>query len=136
VPEELPASVSRAIAAERDGFTVEEVLRKVRGDRVYYDVEGTLPDGEEIEFDVLMELTGPQIVEIQRDLEFADLPAEVSTLALETTGGSGPVRIIESVQTDGAVIYELFREGAPSDPAWEIRVYGGQVELLGERSIH
>ena len=54
----LPPSVPQAIAAERDGFTIEEVLRKVRDGRTYYDVEGELADGSELEFDILMGADG------------------------------------------------------------------------------
>ena len=136
-PEALPASVTEAIAAERPNFTPSEVLKKVRGDRVYFDVEGEDGDGSEIEFDVLMQEDGSaQMVEIQRDLEWSDVPEEVRSIALEASGGETPVRTIESLQTDGAVIYELFTEGVPADPTWEIRVHGGEVALLNERWIH
>ena len=81
------------------------MLKKVRGDRVYFDVEGEDGDGSEIEFDVLMQEDGSaQIVEIQRDLEWSDVPEEVRSIALEASGGETPVRTIESLQTDGAVI--------------------------------
>ena len=133
----LPPSVWQAIATERDGFTIEEVLRKVRDGRTYYDVEGELADGSELEFDVLMGADGSaEIVEIQRDLGWADIPPEVRDTALVASNGEFPVRIIESVQTDGSVIYELFAEGQPADPAYEVRVHAGEVEALSERWIH
>lgn len=136
-PDALPASVADAIAAERDGFTVEEVLRKVRDGRTYYDVEGELSDGSELEFDVLMGKDGSaEIVEIQRDLEWETVPAEAQAIVLEASAGQKPVRIIESVQTDGSVIYEFFAEGQPSDPAWEVRSHAGKIELLADRWIH
>lgn len=132
----LPDDVLAVITAERPGFVYDEHERKDRDGRTYYDVEGTNGDGAEIEFDVLMTDRGPRIVEIQRDLDWSDVPAEVRAMALEASGGAEPVRIIESVQTDGAVIYELFADGQPSDPAFEVRVLGGEVELLTERWIH
>ena len=136
-PAALPASVTEAIATERPGFEAEEALKKVRDGRVYYDVEGEDSDGSEIEFDVLMQDDGSaQIVEIQRDLDWADVPSEVRDLAFEASEGQTPVRTIESLQTDGAVIYEFFAEGVPADPTWEIRVHGGEVELLTERWVH
>ena len=134
--EDLPASVSMVIAAERPDFAVTEVLKKVRGTRVYYDVEGDLPDGSEIEFDVLMDGDAAQIVEIQRDLDWANVPTEVRTKALAASEGAIPVRTIESTQTDGAVIYEFFAANKPKDPAYEVRVHQGAVELLSERWIH
>lgn len=136
-PAALPTSVTEAIAAERADFTIEEVLQKIRDGRTYYDVEGEIANGSELEFDVLMGDDGSaEIVEIQRDLEWSEIPAEVQEQALIASDGVLPVRIIESVQTDGAVIYELFAEGNPADPAYEVRVHAGEVETLSERWIH
>lgn len=135
-PGALPASVTAAIAAERPDFEVEEVLKKVRDGRTYYDVEGEVADGSELEFDVLMDGETARIVEIQRDLAWADVPDAVQSVALFASEGAEPMRTIESTQTDGAVIYEFFAEGQPADPAWEVRVRGGKVELLDERWIH
>jgi hypothetical protein len=135
-PAALPAAVSAVIAARQPDFVPAEVLKKVREGRVYYDVEGALADGTEIEFDVLMEGTTARIVEVQRDLDWRDVPAEVRAVGLEASGGAVPVRIIESVQADGAIIYELFADGRPADPAYEIRVRSGTVELLEERWVH
>ena len=77
-----------------------------------------------------------QIVEIQRDLTWSDVPGEVQSVALASIGDAIPVRIIESVQTDGAVIYELFADRKPAEPDMEIRVYAGKVTLLTERWKH
>lgn len=135
-PEALPASVTAAIAAERPDFTVEEVLKKVRDGRTYYDVEGEVADGSELEFDVLLDGETATIVEIQRDLAWDEVPDAVKSVTLIASEGAVPVRTIESTQTDGSVIYELFAEGQPADPAYEVRVHGGTVELLDERWIH
>lgn len=135
-PSALPASVIAAVETERPGFEIEEVLKKVRDGRTYYDVEGETAEGAEIEFDVLMHGDLAEIVEIQRDLDWADIPEDVRAIALDASGGAEPVRVIESTQTDGAVIYELFADGQPADPAWEVRVHAGKVELLTERWLH
>lgn len=135
-PAALPASVTAAIAAERPDFEIEEVLKKVRDGRTYYDVEGEVADGSELEFDVLMDGETATIVEIQSDLDFSAVPEEVRMVALEASAGAEPVRTIESTQTDGSVIYEFFAAGQPSDPAWEVRVHGGEVTLLDERWVH
>ncbi len=132
----LPSGLLELIAAERPGFVYGEHERKDRDGRTYYDVEGRLQNGEEIEFDILMTPQGPQIVEIQRDLDWDDVPAAVQALALGGSGGAIPVRTIESVQTDGAVIYEVFAAGQPAEPAQEIRVKAGEVESLTERWPH
>ena len=133
---DLPESVASLIAETRADFQPLEIEKKVREGRTYFDIEGEVGDGSELEFDVLMTDTGPEIVEIQRDLEFDDIPQEVRDLALQTADGAEPARIIESVQTDGAIIYEFFEEGQPSDPAYEIRLDGGVLVLLDERWIH
>ncbi|MEQ8299510.1 MAG: hypothetical protein RH945_03100 [Hyphomonas sp.] len=132
----MPASVVSAISAERPGFEASEVLRKDRDGRTYYDVEGLTAEGAELEFDILMHGDQAEIVEIQRDLAWSEVPDEVKEIVPGVGAGIVPARIIESVQTDGSVIYELFAEGAPSDPAHEVRVHGGTVELLDERWIH
>ena len=136
-PSSLPASVLAAISQERPDFKIEEVLKKVRdNNRVYYDVEGEISDGSELEFDILMDGDKAQIVEIQKDLEWNEVPSEVQEIMLGASDNAIPVRTIESTQTDGAVIYEFFAEGVPADPSWEVRVHGGSAELLDERWVH
>ncbi len=134
---DVPQSVSDVVMAARTDFTMTEVVKKVRDGRVYYDVEGELPGGDEIEFDVLMTEQGPQIVEVQRDMAFADVPQnarEITTKA--NTDGLEIVRVIESVQTDESIIYEVFVKGHPGDPRFEVRVQDGQAELLASRWKH
>lgn len=133
---DVPSSLLEVIAAERSDFQIEEVLKKVRDGRTYYDVEGEIGDGSELEFDILMTENGPEIVEIQRDLEWSDLDEAIQKVSLDVMNNKQPVRIIESVQTDGAIIYELFKDGKPSDPAQEIRVYAGEVTVLDTRWEH
>jgi hypothetical protein len=133
---DLPDAVRSVVVAFRADFQALEIEKKVRDGRTYYDIEGQVEDGSELEFDVLMTETGPEIVEIQRDLDFGNIPQRVQDLALETGGGSVPVRVIESVQTDRTIIYEFFIEGQPADPAYEIRVEDGVPVLLDERWVH
>ncbi len=134
-PADLPGPVQAAVSATMPDMTVMEVLRKERGDRVYFDVEGERADGSEIELDILFADGVAEVVEIQRDLPWADVPGDVRDAAFEA-GAAEPVRIIESVQTDGSIIYELFAEGMPSDPAMEVKSHEGQVEVLAERWPH
>ncbi|MFN7179960.1 hypothetical protein [Hyphomonas sp.] len=136
-PEDLPADVRALAESAAEGFIVSEVLRKVRDGRTYYDVEGGLPDGSEIEFDILMTDAGPEIVEIQRDLDWANVPEAVRAAADAAAQGMSPARVIESTQTDGVIIYELFAPGAPVDPAMEVSLSPqGDVSVLTERWPH
>lgn len=136
-PADLPADVRALAEGAAEGFVVTEVLKKVRDGRTYYDVEGELPDGSEIEFDILMTDTGPEIVEIQRDLDWADVPEAVREAAEAAEPGAVPARVIESTQTDGVIIYELFAPGAPADPAMEVSLSPeGEVNVLAERWPH
>lgn len=133
--EEIPAEVSTLVMANVEGIEILGAERKERDGKVYFDVEGEL-DGAEIELDVLMTEDGPAVVEIQRDLDWSDVPLEVSEAFGGTDAEWVPVRVIESKQTDGSVIYELFEDGKPADPAMEIHVVNGQAEVLAERWEH
>lgn len=134
---DVPQTVNAVVSQARPEFTTTEVLKKVRDGRVYYDVEGELPNGDEIEFDVLMTDNGPEIVEIQRDLDWAAVPQKAQTVANEANSkGLAIVRVIESQQTDGAIIYELFVDGHPSDPRFEVRMKDGEAKLLTSRWEH
>ncbi len=133
---DIPTDVAAVISAHRPDFVPEEVQKKVRGKRTYYDIEGESA-GAEIEFDILMTQAGPKIVEIQRDLAWTNLPADVRTTYKRDTKAAEPVRIIESVQTDESIVYEFFLEGRPSEPSFEIcKVQGQAPKLLTERAEH
>ena len=134
---DVPQSVQAVVTAARADFTMTEVLKKERGERVYYDVEGELASGEEIEFDVLMTEAGPQIVEIQRDILWAQVPAGARALVDGANkDGADIVRVIESRQTDDSIIYEIFIAGHKSDPRFEAQVKDGKATLLPERWEH
>ena len=129
---DIPEAVRTAVLAARPGMTIAEAELKEREGRRYYDVEGTV-DGAEIELDLLETPQGWQVVEIQRDLAWSAVPADVHAAAGQARASFVPVRIIESVQAaDGAVIYELFADGQPATPALEGRVKDGRTEVLQE----
>ena len=134
---DVPQSVNAVVGAARPDFTITEVLKKVRDGRVYYDVEGELEQGDELEFDVLMTENGPEIVEIQRDLDWSAVPDNARASADAVNSDNLEiVRVIESTQTDGAIIYELFVAGHPSDPRFEVRVKDGVADVLASRWEH
>ena len=135
---DVPTEITDMVTAAYPGFTPVEVIRKIRDGKTYFDVEGELEGGSELEFDVLMTAAGPEIVEIQRDIDTRFLP----TIARDILDGANSenleiARIIESVQTnDNSIIYEIFVEGHPSDPTFEIQINGEEAKLLAERAEH
>lgn len=133
---ELPAEVVAVATAAIPGMKIESAERKERDGRVYYDVEGTRPDGAEVELDLLNDGGEYKVVEIQRDIEWSEAPDAARTAAATSPTAFEPVRVIESTQTDGSVIYELFAEGAPARPALEVRVADGKAEVLQEEWMH
>lgn len=124
-----PPEVLAAVKSVMPQMTVLEAELKERDGRRYYDVEGTLPGGAEIELDLLQTPQGWQVVEIQRDIPWNEAPALVHAAAPK---GAAPVRVIESKQTDGTIIYELFAPGKPQTPAAEVMWKNGEAKLLTE----
>lgn len=131
--DEIPEEARAAALARVPGMVFAGAERKERDGMVFYDVEGTRPDGSEVELDMLVENGAFRVVEIQRDLAWADVPATARAVAEAAPDMFAPVRVIESQQEDGAVIYELFREGQPREPAAEIKLVDGKAEMLTER---
>ena len=129
---DLPAAVLAVVTKAAPGLKVLEAELKEREGRRYFDVEGVLPSGAEIEFDMLERDGKWEIVETQRDIAWADVPASVRTAA----GKAQPVRVIESTQNDGMVIYELFAPGQPKTPALEVSLKAGVAKVLAETWPH
>ena len=131
--DDIPEGARAAALEAVPGMRFAGAERKERDGMVFYDVEGTRADGSEVELDMLVEDGVFRVVEIQRDLARADFPAPARAAAEAAPDMFAPVRVIESVQEDGAVIYELFREGQPGEPAAEVKLVDGKAELLTER---
>jgi hypothetical protein len=129
---DLPAEVVAVVKAAQPSVVIKEAELKVREGRRYYDVEGELPGGQEIEFDLLQGPSGWTVVEIQRDIPWADAPQPVREAAEGAVKSVNPVRVIESRQTDGVVIYELFAAGQPATPSLEVKWANGQASVLAE----
>lgn len=131
-----PPEVAAAVLKAEPRMTIVEAELKERDGRRYYDVEGTLPGGAEIELDLLQTPQGWQVVEIQRDIPWTEAPQPVQAAAAGPTKGVAPERVIESKQTDGTIIYELFAPGQPKDPAVEVAWKDGAAKVLAERWPH
>jgi hypothetical protein len=129
---EVPPEVAASVKAAMPQMKITEAELKEREGRRYYDVEGVLPDGSEIELDLLQTAAGWKVVEIQRDIPWTAAPAAVRTAATPAWKGPDPVRVIESKQTDGAIVYELFAPGRPQTPALEVMLKDGNASVLKE----
>lgn len=132
----VPAEVLAVVKAAQPSMTIQEAELKEREGRRYYDVEGTLPGGAEIELDLLETPKGWEVVETQRDLPWGDAPHPVHAAAAAPTKGVAPARVIESRQIDGMIIYELFAPGQPKSPAVEISWKDGVAKVLTETWPH
>jgi len=100
-----------------------------------YEVTGTLPNGDEIEVDMVQSNGAWMVDEIQRDIAWSTVPEPVRAAAGAAPDSFEPIRIIESTQAaDGSIVYELFRameDGSPSrGPAMEVRWHEGSAEVL------
>ena len=135
---DLPEAVLAAARQAEPGFKPAEAERETREGRHYFDVGGTLADGSEVEFDIMEEGGQWRVVETQRDIAFGSAPALVQSTARTADPNFVPVRVIESRQNDGIVIYELFgpavNGGEPRKV--EIRYDGSKAELLTKEWAH
>jgi hypothetical protein len=132
----LPAALRAVAEKSVPGMIITEAERKEREGRVYYDVEGRRPDGGEVELDVLQDGANYKLVEIQRDIAWSDAPQAAQAAAKAQKGAFEPERVIESTQTDGTIIYELFAPGRKAEPAMEVKMAGGKAEVLTQRWEH
>ena len=133
---DLPPAVVALVTAAAPGLKIKAAEFKEREDRRYYDVEGLLPDGAEIEFDLLQTGETWKIVETQRDIAWTATPQPVRDAAVKAVPKIAPVRVIESTEDDGQVIYELFAEGQPKAPSLEVSWKGGKAKVLTEAWPH
>ena len=133
---DLPPGVRDAVLARVPGMKIAEAERKERGGQVFYDVEGTHPDGSEVELDLIEEAGAFRVVEMQRDIAWADAPAPVRSAAGAAADAFTPARVIESTQEDGMIVYELFAPGQPDEPAAEVNWRDGKAALRTARNAY
>lgn len=100
-----------------------------------FEVTGTLPNGDEVEVDMVQSNGAWTVDEVQRDIEWPTVPEPVRAAAAAVPDSFEPVRVIESTQAaDGSIVYELFRataDGSPSrGPALEVRWHEGSAEVM------
>lgn len=133
VPAEVLA-VARAAMPDLE-FTAAE--QETRDGNEYYEVGGTLPDGSEWELDMTKVDGVWTVAETQRDIGMDLVPEAVSN-ALDTKfPGWAPLRIIESDQGGGVVIYEFFGKTDEGEATKiELKWEDGHAELLIDEWLH
>jgi hypothetical protein len=129
---DVPAPVLAAARAARPGFAPLAAETETREGRRYFDIEGGLPDGSEIEFDIMEENGTWRVVETQRDIAFGAAPAPVQAAARARDPALAPTRVIESVQADRLVIYEIYRGERKLEVKWD----GRTAEVLAREWAH
>ncbi|MDD9998520.1 MAG: hypothetical protein OXQ89_12335 [Rhodospirillaceae bacterium] len=132
---ESPVSVDIAmlVSAAVPGITIIGGELNASGNQ--YEVTGTLPNGDEIEVDMVQSNGAWTVDEIQRDIAWSTVPEPVRAVAGAVPDSFEPIRVIESTQAaDGSIVYELFRataDGSPSrGPAMEVRWHEGSAEVM------
>ena len=134
---QIPASAMDEIKAIKPGFVVEEAEKEFKHGNVYLDIEGEA-DGKEIEFDMLQTESGWKVVEVQRDLTWAQLPKDVAEALKDDAPTFEPKRIIESVQYGTEItIYEFYAVDAEGkESRKEVKVENGVATVLDKEWTH
>lgn len=131
---DLPQGARDAVLARVPGMKIAETERKERGGKIFFDVEGTRPDGSPVELDLIEEAGAYKVVEMQRDVAWADAPAPVRAAVGAAADAFIPARVIESTQEDGTIVYELFAPGKADEPAAEVNWKDGKAMLRTTRN--
>lgn len=129
----VPAEVAAVVLAAAPDVDISG--GEFGADNIQYEVTGTLPNGNEIEIDMMQSDGEWTVLEIQRDVPWSSVPEPVRATAAAAPDSFEPVRVIESTQAvDGSVVYELFRAAEPGagprGPDREVRWYEGNAAIL------
>ena len=121
----VPAEIARVVSVATPGITITNGELDAAGTE--YEVTGTMPNGDEIELDLVQSNGAWTVTEIQRDVAWSSVPEPVRAAAAAAPNSFQPVRVIESKQpADGSVIFELFSaedrgRTPPGGPSMEVR---------------
>jgi hypothetical protein len=129
----VSADIAAIASAAAPGITITGGELSAGNDQ--YEVTGTLPNGDEIELDMVQSNGAWTVLEIQRDVAWSSVPGPVRAAAAAAPDSFEPVRIIESTQAaDGSVVYELFRATADGSrsrgPAMEVRWHESSAVVI------
>jgi hypothetical protein len=130
----VPAEIAAVASAAAPGITITN--GEPNAGNTEYEVTGTMPNGEEVELDLVQSNGAWTVLEIQRDVAWSSVPEPVRAAAAAAPDAFEPVRVIESTQAaDGSIVFELFspagQDGRPSrGPAMEVRWHDGKAEVM------
>jgi hypothetical protein len=130
----VPAEIAAATSAAAPGIAITSGEPDAEGNE--YEVTGTMPNGDEVELDLVQSNGAWTVMEIQRDVAWSSVPDPVRAAAGAAPNAFEPVRVIESRQpADGSVIYELFaaenQSGGPGrGPLMEVRWHDGKAAVI------
>jgi hypothetical protein len=125
-PSGVPAEIAAVASAAAPGITI---TNGEPGNNDY-EVTGTMPNGEEVELDLVQSNGAWTVLEIQQDVAWSSVPEPVRAAAAAAPNAFEPVRVIESTQAaDGSVVYELFSETG-GGPAMEVRWHDEMAEVI------
>lgn len=136
--EAIPAGVLNAVQAIAPDMTINEAEKEYKHGNVYIDVEGVLKDGSEIEFDLLKKGDSWQVVEIQRDITWEQLPKNVARALQADSPQFLPKRIIESIQHgEDITVFEFYSVGNDGkEMRKEVKLQNGKAEVLEQEWSH
>jgi hypothetical protein len=130
----VPSEIAAIVSAAAPGITITN--GEPDADNNEYEVAGTMPNGDEIELDLVQSNGAWTVLEIQRDVAWSSAPEPVRAAAAAAPNSFEPVRVIESKQAgDGSVIFELFsaedQDGSPGGgPAMEVRWHHEKAAVI------
>jgi hypothetical protein len=129
----VPPDIAAVVSSATPGLTITNGEPDEANNE--FEVTGTMPNGDEIELDLVRSNGAWTVLEIQRDVPWSSVPEPVRAAAAAAPNPFEPVRVIESKQAaDGSVVYELFsaegRGGSPAGPALEVRWLDGKAAVL------
>ena len=128
----VPSEIAAVVSAAAPGIPITN--GEPDAGNTEYEVTGTLPNGDEIELDLVQSNGAWSVLEIQRDVAWSSVPEPVRAAAAAAPNPFEPVRVIESKQpADGSVIFELFSaERQGGGPAMEVRWHDEKAAVISQ----
>ena len=130
----VPSEIAAVASAGAPGIRITSAELDAANDE--YEVTGTMPNGDEIELDLVQSNGAWTVLEIQRDIAWSSVPEAVRAAAIAAPNSFEPVRVIESKQAeDGSVVFELFSAedqsgNPPAGPSMEVRWHEGKAAVI------